>query len=205
MEGQEYLNQISANNRPTQKPRKNLFSSKFFLVGIIGLAVLIFIIIIGAILSGSKTDEKSLDYALKLHLDNTEAIVKEYQSSIKSSKLRSNSASLQSVLSTTSSNLTDYLTAKYNFKNDKEIDKKLVEEATLAKDDLNSELFEAKINGILDRIFAHKMAYEISMIKAEEAKINKVTKSTDLQAILNQSTDSLTTLEDEFNNFSETN
>ena len=203
MEGQEYLNQISATNRPMQKPHKSLFSSKFLLVGIIGLAVLIFIIIIGAIVGGNKTDEKSLNYALKLHVDNTASIIKEYQSNVKSSELRSNSASLQNVLLTTSTDLTNYLTAKYNFKNDKDIDKKLIEEATLAKDELSSELFEAKINGILDRIFAHKMAYEISLIQSEESKILKNTKNDDLQALLNKSYESLTTLYEEFDNFSE--
>ncbi len=205
MEGQEYLNQISASNRPVDKPRKNIFSSKFVLVGVIGLAVLIFIIIIGAFLGGNKTDEKSLLYSLKLHVDNTEAIVQEYQSIIKSSELRSYSASLQNVLHTTSADLSGYFTAKYNFKNDKDIDKKLVEEATLAKDSLNSELFEAKINGVLDRIFTHKMAYEISLIQSEESRILKGTKNTDLQEILNKSNESLTTLQENFDNYSETN
>ena len=113
MEGQDYLNQISANNRPMQKQQKGILSSKFFLVGAIGLGALIIIIIIGALVNGNKGGEKNLSFALKLHLDNTSSVIEEYQPNVKSSSLRSSSASLDSVISDTNSKLTDFVTAKY--------------------------------------------------------------------------------------------
>lgn len=206
MDGQEYLNQISASNRPVKSTGKmgGLLGSKFFIVGAIGLILLIVIIILGAILGGGKGGEQDLSYALKLHVENTAAVIQEYQPNVKSSELRSYSASLYSILSNTDNGLTEYLDQKYNIK-DKDIKSNIVEEATLEKDGLTADLFEAKINGVLDRIYAHKMAYEISLITAEEASLVKITKDEGYKAILTDSYNSLTTLYEKFNNFSETN
>ena len=159
--------------------------------------------IIGAVLSGNRGGDKNLSYALKLHIDGTSEVIQKYQSDVKSSDLRSSSASLYSILSNTSKELTDYITAKYDFK-EKDVNKNIAEEATLSKDGLEAELFEAKINGILDRIYAHKMAYEVSLITSEEAKIISSTGSADLKELLTKSYNSLNNLYDKFNSFSET-
>ncbi len=203
MEGQDYLNQISANNRPTKKQQKGILSSKFFLVGAIGLVALIIIIIIGALVNGNKGGEKNLSFALKLHLDNTSSVIEEYQPNVKSSSLRSSSASLNSVISDTNSKLTDFVTAKYEFK-EKDVDKKLKDAAARNQEELSNELFEAKINGVLDRVYAHKMSYETSMLMTEEAKLINSSKDDALKSILSTSYDSLKNLYDNFNNFSET-
>ena len=205
MEGQEYLNQLAASARPMKKSKSSqILSSKLFIFGMIALVLLIVIIIIGAILSGNKGGEKNLSYILKLHVDNTASVVNTYQSNIKSSDLRSSGASLHSILSNTSRELTEYLTEKYNFK-DKDIDKTISSQATEAKETLDTELFEAKINGILDRIFAHKMTYEISVIMTEEAKLMKATRNETLDELLTTSYNSLETLYEKFSNYSEAN
>ena len=108
------------------------------------------------------------------------------------------------VLADTSSKLTNYLTEKYGTKI-KDADQKIIEQATLEKDGLESELFEAKINGILDRIFTHKIAYEISVLMAEETEILEKTGNDDLKEILTTSYNSLSTLYSKFNDYSETN
>ncbi len=164
----------------------------------------IIIAIIGAILSGNKGGEKNLSISLKLHIDNTSEIIQQFQPNVKSSSLRSSSASLYSVLSNTSRELTGYLTEKYDFK-DKDVAKNITDEATLLKDGLEAELFEAKINGILDRIYAHKMSYEISLIMSEEAKIINSTGNGALKELLTASYNSLNNLYTPFNDFSETN
>ena len=204
MEGQEYLNQISASNRPEKKSMKGIFSSKFFIVGMIGVVGLILILILGAILSGGKEDTKTSAYELKLHLDNVAEVVSSYQPNIKSSDLRSSSASLYSILTNTSRDLTDYLTEEYNFK-EKDIERKIITNATEAKEQLEAELFRAKINGILDRIYAHKMAYELSVLMSEEAKIIDMSKNDNLKEFLTSSYNSLGNLYTNFNDFSETN
>lgn len=202
MDGQEYLNQISADNRPIKQSQSSWWQSKYFMLGMGALVALIVIIIIGAILSGNKGGAKNLSYELKLHIDNTLEEIQKYQSDIKSSELRSSSASLSGVLSTTSNELTSFLEEKYDFK-EKDIREDIVEEANLAKDALDNDLFEAKINGILDRIYAHKMAYEITIIANEEAKLINATSDFTLQELLTKSYESLDNLYDKFNNFSE--
>ena len=78
------------------------------------------------------------------------------------------------------------------------------EEAELVRDELNNELFEAKINGILDRIFAHKMAYEISLFLAEEDQLASNAGDETLTGLLVTSSESLENLYNKFNEFSET-
>lgn len=178
-------------------------SSKLFIFGAAALILAIAIMIVGSILSSGKTSEKDSTYALKLHLDNTAAVIKSYQSSVKSSTLRSNSASLYSILTNTSRDLDNYLTEKYSFK-EKDADKKISEQATLEKDGLESELFNAKINGILDRIYAHKITYEISTLMNEESNLFKKSGNESLKNILNTSYQSLENLYKSFSEYSET-
>ena len=201
MEGQDYLNQISAKARPVKKEKSGILHSKFFIVGAIGLIALTIIIILGAILGSNKGDEKNLAIKLAFHLEATAEAIETYQPNLKSSELRSNSASLKSVLLDTNKNLTDYLAAKYDFKENKYKD--LSEKADNAKEELETELFEAKINGYLDTAFAQKMAYEISIIINEETTVHRKTGNSTLQELLDKSYDSLGNLYDKFNDFSE--
>jgi len=204
MDNQEYLNQISGAARTSKKTKSGILSSPFFKVGVIGGAALVFFLILGAILGAGKTGVKEQCFSLKLRLDNTLEIISTYQTDVKSSDLRSSSASLYSILSNTSRDLTNYVTEKYNYK-EKSVPKNLVETATLEKDGLGAELFEAKINGILDRIYAHKMAYEISWITTNEATIFNATNDEALKSLLTTSYDSLNNLYEKFSDFSETN
>ena len=203
MEGQDYLNQISAKARPAKKEKNGILHSKFFIVGAIGLIGLTIIIILGAVLGSNKGGEKNLAIKLAFHLEATADTIETYQPNIKSSGLRSNSASLKSVLLDTNKTLTDYLAEKYEFKPSKY--KEISKQADKAKEALETELFEAKINGYLDRMFAQKMAYEISMVINEETAIDRKTSNTALKEILNKSYDSLKNLYDKFNDFSEVN
>ena len=203
MDGQEYLNQISASNRPVKQSKLNqILTNKFFLIGVGALAALIIIIIIGTIISSGKGDEKKDSITLLLRINNTSGIIEEYQDSVRSSELRANSASFNTVLQDTSKKLEDYLVQNYNYK-EKDASKTTVEQLTLEKDGLIEELYEAKINGVLDRIFAHKMAYQIEVLTAESSQIQKITKNEILQDILGTFSSSLENLYDKFNNFSE--
>ena len=94
MNGQEYLNQISAKTgqKKTKNSKNGILGSKFFWVGVIGAAAFILIMIVGMILNGGKSDDKSGCYDLAIRLNNTSEVVTEYQPNIKSSELRSASA-----------------------------------------------------------------------------------------------------------------
>ena len=202
MEGQDYLNQISASVRP-EKKSGGLLSSKLFIAGIVCVVVLIGTIILGAILGSTKGSEKKSLIELKLNIDDTSSVIRDYQSRIKSSILRSSNASLLSILSNTSRDVTSYLTEKQNF-TEKDIEKDTAEEAQLHKDGLEADLFEARINGNLDRVFTYKITYEITEIMNKEVQIYNSTKNDELKGILSSSYSSLENLYNDYNSFSET-
>ena len=205
MDSQDYLNQISATSKPVM-PKSGLagiLSSKYFKWGVIAFVALVVLIIFGSVLgSNKKPSINDKCYELNVHLLNNVDLVDTYQPSIKSSKLRSISASLKGIFSNTSSQLTAYITQAYGM-DDKKMTK-VEEELELSKDELDQELFAAKINGVLDRTYAHQMAFEIYSIMSDEKGIIDTTNDEDLKSLLEASHTSLDNLYNEFNDFSET-
>ena len=194
MDGQDYLNQISASARPNQKPRSGILSSPIFKVIIAGLIAFILIVIVGNIITSNRVSIESRSVALKYRIDNTLEVISTYQPNVKSSALRSSSASLYSVLSNTSRDLTTYLTDKYNYKDNSSTYKTEADNADLERDALESALMNAKMGGILDQIYMSKFSYEISAIMSEEAAIYHATSDHTLESILSTSYSSLETL-----------
>ena len=204
MDGQNYLNQISATVRPEKKSKMSFLKSPIFIVIVIGVVGVIGAMIIGSALGGSKEGVKAHSVSLKFHIDNTMEVINTYQSSVKSSDLRSSSASLQSVLSNTSRDLTNYLVNTYAYKDGDKNNQILADEAKLEQDGLLNDLFEAKITGVLDRVYAMKMAYEISLLTTEESGLYNESSDQNLRDILVTSYDSLNNLYAKFNDFSGT-
>lgn len=204
MDNQEYLNQISTQVAPAKSSSGigGILKSKFVLVGVIGVVGLILLAILGMALSSGKTDIKTNLLRLGLHADYTIELIDKYQPNIKSSNLRSSGASLKTILLSTSSEVANYMTDKYGENSDKS-SKDLEEQMKTEQDELDSDLFEAKINGILDRVFAYKMAFEITQFENEETAIYNSAKDDELKSILDHSYDSLKILYNEFNDFSE--
>ena len=123
MDSQDYLDQISRAARPPKQKKGGLgdiLSSKWLKWGLAAFGLLIAIIVLGSML-GNKEDlqEKCID--LKLRLDGTSEAITEYQGSIKSSLLRSLSASLKGVFTNTSSSLNTFMAAKYGYEAGREI------------------------------------------------------------------------------------
>ena len=157
--------------------------------------------IIGSMLGGGGENAKTSAIKLLLHLDNTAEVISDYQSDIKSSDLRSSVATLHSLLTDASRRVTSYLENNYGYRSGS-ADKKLTEQADLDRENLESDLFNAKINGILDRIIAHKMEYEITIFQSEEQTLSKEANDGELKSALSSSMNSLETLYDKFNSFS---
>ena len=208
MNEQEYLNQISSSIRPEKVPKASgvsgIFSSIYFKIGIGALVALILIMIIGSLLGGGSNKDIKVKLAtLELRLEGTSEVISEYQEFIKSSDLRSTCAALGSVLSNTAMSIETYLDEQYDYST-RSLSKDVTELAEYDKAVLDNDLFEAKINGLLDRIFVHKMDYEISTLMNEEVSINSSAKDTKVQELLESSYSSLSTLYDKINGFSET-
>lgn len=205
MDSQDYLDQISKQARPVKPPKKGvmgILTSNYFKWGMGALALLIVIMIFGSIL-GSRTTVEERCTDLKLHIDRTVKVMDEFQPSVKSSLLRSLSASLKGVFMNTSSQMNTFMVNAYKY-DERNAKQAMVEEADLNADALTNELFEAKINGLLDRTYAHKMALEIYTVMSNEAGISNATDNAELKSILSTSYDSLNNLYTQFNDFSET-
>ena len=202
MDDKEYLKHISSTVRPQKAPNTGFTSSPLFKVILFGVIGLILIIVLGSFLGGGG-DGKTKLASLQLHLDNTSELISVYQKSIKSSDLRSTSASLYSVLTNTSREVEDFLKTNYKLTVNS-LEKTVKDQATQSKDELDAELLEAKINGLLDRVFVLKIKYEISAFMAEETDIYNSTSNESLQTIIGSSYSSLSTLYDKLDSFSET-
>lgn len=206
MDSQDYLDQISRTARPPKQKKggiSGILSSKWTKWGLLALVLLIVIIIFGSILGNKESlEERCIDF--KLRLDGTSEAITEYQGNIKSSLLRSLASSLKGIFTNTSSQLSIYMTSKYGYEAGREKDA-VKEAAELQRDELMNELFEAKINGLLDRVFAHKMALEIYSVMSDEAGIANSSSDDSLKSLLSTSYDSLNNLYTQFNDFSETN
>lgn len=200
MDGQEYLNQISATVRPEKKSKMSFMNSTIFKVIAGAVVAFIAIVIVGAIINGGKAGAKDQAIALKLNIDSTLSVISKFQPSVKSSDLRSSSASLYSVLSNTNRELTNFITENYDY-NSKNDDKKFADDVALERDGLESALFEAKINGVLDQVYANKMAYVISLISTKETSLYNATSNEELQSLLTTSYNSLKNLYDKFGDF----
>ena len=139
MDSQSYLNEISSSVRPEKKSKHfNLSSNKFVLVGLICGVGIILMAIIGIVLSNSKAGVKEQAISLMLRLDSLSSVIDEYQPYVKSSDLRSNSASLSGIIKNTNTDLTEYIIETYDFKS---ADDKVQEEEDARTEELKGELF----------------------------------------------------------------
>lgn len=205
MDNQAYLDQISTPTslKKTKNSNGSFLKQIFIALGIaVGLFALI--AIFGGIISANRVSEKDSAIALKLRSDNIQTVITDYNTSIKSSDLRSTNTSLSGILSDVSSTLETYITSTLSVKQ-KEYTKKVVDKEASALEELKNELFEAKINGLLDRTFARKMIYETQNLINYENTLKKATRNESLKSYLSSSVNSLMVLHDTFSDFSENN
>ena len=202
MDNQAYLDQIS----PVTKKaflNNNFFKSKITKIILGGIIAFFAIMILGSILNGGESEETKC-IKLQLHTQNLSTAIDNFQPSVKSSKLRSESTSLKTILKNIEIANEKYLEEKYNFKKGS-IDKKLEETEHNLYAELNNDLFSAKINGFLDRTYARKMAYESALLRSYIEKIYPKNNNAEYKADLESFIKSLTLLEEAFDSFSETN
>lgn len=201
MDNQAYLDQISPIEKKTILSG-DLFKSKVMKLIIGGVVAVIAIIIFGTIINSGESEETKC-IKLQLHTQNLSTIVKDFQPSLKSSKLRSNSTSLDAILKNISVTNENYLKEKYDFKKSS-ISEKIEEQEQNLYAELNNDLFTAQINGYLDRTYARKMSYESALLRSYIENISVKNKTEEYKAELESFIKSLDLLEETFDSFSET-
>lgn len=202
MDSQAYLNQISAKGG-SRKSSNGPLSSKVVKLGLIGAGALVLILVVGMLLGGSGDTLKNKIIFLKLHTTNLSSTLGTYQSKLKSSNLRSSTAQLRTILDSTASSLSERIKAAYKITDSKEIDKAVTKKENTLSQQLKDDLFNAQINGLLDRTFASKVAYEITVVTSREKELIKLTKNAEFKEMLESSLKSINNLYNNFNNYSE--
>ncbi len=197
----EYLNQISAGvNQPA---KTGLFDKKMKIVLAALVGVVLLLVILLSVAGGSSKPDVTLASELSRLYTRTNELNKTittYNPSVHHSTLRSNGASLSTLLveisSTSSSYLTHDLAIELSAIAAPESDNTIIS-------NLNASLENARLNGVLDRKYASEMYYQIIYLLNIEDSVDKRTSDSSLKSFLESSKNSLLLLEDAFHNFSE--
>ncbi|MBR0460575.1 hypothetical protein IJI91_01110 [Candidatus Saccharibacteria bacterium] len=205
MDGQEYLDQISASTAPSGQASKfdlkNILSSKLFRIIGAGVILIILLIVVGNIISSASNKGRELAEQLELRLTNLATMLDEESNEyLKDTDLRSYNTALIGIIKDTDTKLTDYLTEAYKF-NTKNIPANIQKEETAYIEALQAELEEARLNGLYDRTYVNSMSTEINLIIALEENILDRTSSEGLANILNQSIANFTSILETYDNY----
>ncbi|MBQ6355230.1 hypothetical protein IJJ18_02310 [Candidatus Saccharibacteria bacterium] len=201
MDNMAYLNQISASNRPAKTSSGPFPFSPKIMIGLgAAIGAIILIIIIGSIFGGDKNSEQTLVQKLNLRSENLSRTIEEYNRDVKSSKLRSMGSSLRTVLNEASSRTSAILEEDFS---SKKTDKKVEESEATYIEEVNTALEDAKLNGLLDRVFVREMTYQIGILMSMESNISNKTKKSDLKDFLSGSYSNLENLYSEFSEYSD--
>lgn len=190
----DYLNQIAV--QPTKKlPNRNLL-----IVGGLGLAVVI-IILISILASAFANHTTEYMQRLAARLNTTQTIASGAQTNIKSSELRSLNSNLQLYLTNT---IRDMNTQLKNEKIDPtNLDKKIV--ASEAAKDMVSRLEDGRLNAVYDRTYAREMSYQLDSIIALFDQVEASTGKQSLKNFIDTARTNLQPTQKAFSNFDAAN
>ena len=209
MNNKDYLDKIASENRPLTAKAPGFFGSKLNLsmkqLKIIGAAVIAVTIVlfIGMIASsGNKNSERDYVDQAYLRTNDLSKVIDDNRTNLRSSELRSMAMSLKSVLSETNYNLANSLTNDFGVKS---ADKPNKESTTTNEAALIGELTDslevARLNAVLDRVFAREFTYQISLLISLETDIITRTKKEPLKSSLESSRSNLEVLHTQFDKF----
>lgn len=204
MNNLEYLNQISQDTRPVKK-KSSSFTSLMLKIIIGGLLALVLIIALGILLGSGKSTSADLTKQLYFRTTSLNDTVSDFNSSLKSSKLRAIGTSLSNTLTSASGQLSTYLTAENPKAKDLNPPASIL---TSEVDNINSfttSLTNAKLNGILDRIYANEIQFQVSILLSLIAQTTDHTKNPDLLTILSQYYSSLENIDQSLASYSNPN
>ena len=205
MDNLEYLQQISQSNRPSAPAKQSRIP--IALIGKILLGIIVVIALIAGIsvlANNSSNKSEDLTQQFYLRVNNINQVATNYTRQLKSSQLRSINVSLTGALTNTSNQLSGYAaTHNEDGKKDPLAPKEEVLAAEAAAiNGLNTTLTNAKLNGILDRIYANQIHLQVSLLLSMASELSNRTDDADLLQILAQFTSSLSVIEQSLDNYS---
>lgn len=188
----DYLNQIAA---PAQVKTMN----PLLLWSMIGGLLVLGIIIVIAISSGSQGPSSSSLTAVAAKLSNLKALSQSAEDNIQSSELRTLNSSLTLVLTNTNRDMAAPLKAQDISLKDKK--NKTVIAAQKDLTELESRLEDARLNAAFDRTYAREMTYALKTLQSDMTVLYKKSRSKSLKTALDTGYENLTPLTKEFENF----
>lgn len=184
MDNFAYLNEIAAANRPVKNPSAPKSLKVATIVKIVAAGVVLFFLLmaVGALVGGLKGKTDNLLKQVYLRTTNMSKIMEDYNRDLKSSDLRSLSASLAGALTNATNQLAGVLGT--NDAEDVAPDAATVEEETAILNELNTSLNNAKLNGILDRAYANLVGLQVSLLMSMISELEARTDDAALLSVL---------------------
>lgn len=201
MNNLEYLNQISQETRPTSAKKSNSLSL-IIKIAVGGIAAFLFIMCVGLVLNAGKSSPTDLTKQLYVRTANLNTTLTTYNKSLKSSQLRAIGTSLNGVLTGASASLSNYLLPEGGEKGDLNPPEKLLAAETTTDEELNTSLNNAKLNGILDRVYANQIQLQVSLLISFIAQLEPRTKDEALLDIITQYQSNLYIIEQSLKTYS---
>lgn len=207
MDSLEYLNQISQSNRPVKRPgtvKTKLLNASIIKIALGGVVLFFLLMIIGSMLGNLNSKPENLTKQLYTRTVNLNSTVSTYSKLLKTSKLRSVSSSLSAVLTNSANQLSSYIMGESTNRNDLLPDEETTTAESQHAAQINTSLNNAKLNGILDRIYANQIGLEVSLLLSMISELEARAKGdTALLAILATYYSSLEVIHNSFEEYSE--
>jgi hypothetical protein len=211
MDNMAYLQQIAGvDNSVAQRAQKgdNPLKKIFNVWTLIGLVVLTLVICVTAVIVNSmnKVDTKDQDLMAESYWTShylSDSTIKDYSKYVKNSDIRSMTSSLEGVLREIKLNYNDLLKTKFGVEVAKMKPKEdAIPMAVLELNtQLNSTLEDARLNGILDRVFLREMTMQIAYLQSYQSEIAERTKDEDVKVFATKAEANLENIYNQFHGF----
>ena len=203
MDNQSYLDQIAAKPQkgPAASSGNSFLSPKMIKIALVGIVAAIFIITLGSMFGAKGAKGKALAEALNIRFGNLSKIIKDYNTYVKSPELRSMAVTLQSSMESTAKDISPVLSSDFGI-DPKKATAKVSNDETNRSNNLSNTLTDARLNGILDRVYANTLTSEIGDLIYLESDLYSKTTSQAMKDLLTTSSAALNNLHDKFFDFS---
>lgn len=194
MDNLTYLNQISQTNRPVKTTKKGGVTNRLIAkIAIVGVVLFFIIMAFGAMIGNLNHKPSELTKQLYVRTTNLGKTVTDYNSALKSSRLRAIGVSLSTILTNSANQLSAYLSTD-DSKNALVPSESTLETENSVIEELNTSLNNAKLNGILDRVYDNQIGLQVSLLLSQISGLEARTKDPKLLEILSSYRSSLETI-----------
>lgn len=207
MDNFEYLQRISASNRPVKKPSKlsRVNGSLILKILVSGILVSAILIVVGIVINAGPARATDVAQQLYTRMTNVNKAISTFNKDLKSSQLRSINYSLSGTLTNTIPQLSNYITTtNSSSKSPLTPPADIITYETNLDASVNSALANAKLNGTLDRIYASQIHLQVSLMLSMTSELLERDQDTALHTILDPFFSNLNVIEQSLNNYSAT-